>query len=283
MDRLKGTFTGERALYDISNKEIYDSVFEDGESPLKECDHIRVLNSEFRYKYPLWYSHDIECIDVTFLEMSRSGIWYTNNITIRNSDIYAPKLFRRCDGVKIINSTFYKAQETFWGCKNIELENVKAKGDYFCFNCENIKVNNFFLDGNYAFDGAKNIEINKAVLNSKDSFWNTENVVIRDSKIVGEYLGWNSRNLTFINCEISSHQGFCYIDGLKLINCKITDTDLCFELCKNIDATIVGGHVDSIKNPISGRITVNSVGEIILDKRYVDPNKTIIEVMKTNV
>ena len=92
-----------------------------------------------------------------------------------------------------------------------------------------------------------------STLNSKDAFWNTENVTVINSKIIGEYLGWNSKNLTFINCEISSLQALCYIDGLRLINCKLTDSTLCLEYCSNIDATIIDD-VDSIKNPTSGII-----------------------------
>ena len=216
---------------------------------------------------------------MTFLEMSRSGIWYTKNISIFDSEIHAPKLFRRCENVKLVNCHLYNAIETLWTTKGVELINCSFKGDYLCMNSENIKVEGMTLDGNYAFDGAKNIEINNSTLYSKDSFWNTENVVVRNSKIIGEYLGWNSKNLTFINCELSSHQGFCYINGLTLINCKVTDTDLCFELCENVNADIIT-HVDSIKNPLSGVIKVKSVGELIIDEKYVDRNK--IKVLINN-
>ena len=82
MKQFKGTFTGERALYDIHDAEIVDSIFEDGESPLKECSDLSLRDVEFRWKYPLWYGSNIKCIRTTFREMSRSGIWYTNNISI---------------------------------------------------------------------------------------------------------------------------------------------------------------------------------------------------------
>ena len=279
MKQYKGTFIGERALYDIHDAEIFDSIFEKGESPLKECSNLSLRDVEFRWKYPLWYGDNIKCIRTTFLEMSRSGIWYTSNISIIDSEIHAPKLFRRCEKVTLINCQLDHALETLWGSKDINLINIKAKGDYFALNAENIKVSEFYLDGNYAFDGAKNIEINNATMNSKDSFWNTENVVVRNSKIVGEYLGWNSRNLTFINCDISSHQGFCYIKGLKLINCRIYHTDLCFEFCEDLDVEVTT-YVDSIKNPISGKIKVKDVGTLILDEKYVDRNKIKVYVDK---
>ena len=277
--QYKGTYTGERALYDIHDAYIYESIFEDGESPLKECSSLEIRDTEFRWKYPLWYGSDIKCVRTTFLEMSRSGIWYTKNISIFDSEIYAPKLFRRCEGVKLVNCHLYNALETFWGTKDIELVNIKAKGDYLCMNTSNVKVEALELDGNYAFDGARDIEINNSTLLSKDSFWNTENVVVRNSKIIGEYLGWNSKNLTFINCDISSHQGFCYIKGLKLINCRIFDTDLCFEFCEDVDVEVTT-YVDSIKNPLSGRIKVKDVGVLILDEKYVDRSKIKVYIDK---
>lgn len=272
-----GTYVGERALYNISYVNIEDSIFEDGESPLKECHNLTVKNTEFRWKYPLWYCENIYCENIRILETARSGIWYTKNITIENSFLDAPKYFRRCDGVTLNNVDLMHGQEIFWGSKNIVIKNMKAKGDYFAMNVDTIEVDNLYLDGNYAFDGAKNVIIRNSILNSKDSFWNTENVTVYDSKIIGEYLAWNSKNVTFINCEVESNQGLCYIDKLTIRNTSLNYTDLCFELCSNIDAEVTS-HVISIKNPISGKIRVKSVGEIILDERMIDPKKTEIIV-----
>ena len=65
------------------------------------------------------------------------------------------------------------------------------------------------------------------------------------------------------------------MDGIKLVNCKVLRTDLAFEYCKNIDAKITT-HVMSIKSPISGRIHVPSVGQIILDDPEIDHSQTTI-------
>jgi hypothetical protein len=143
---------------------------------------------------------------------------------------------------------------------------------------ENIKCENITLDGNYAFDGAKNIVVKNAKMLSKDSFWNTENVTVYDSLIVGEYLGWNSKNLTFVNCTIDSNQGMCYMENVKMINCKLLNTDLCFEL-STVEAEIKSS-IMSVKNPISGKIHAQSIGEIILDKEIIDPEKTKITTEK---
>ncbi len=207
--------------------------------------------------------------------MARSGVWYTNNIYVKDSLITAPKNFRRCDGVTLENVDMTNAEETFWTCRNIKLKNVNAKGHYFGMNSENIEIDGLRLDGNYSFDGGKNISIKNSVLLSKDSFWNTENVIVRDSYICGEYLGWNSKNLTFENCTIESLQGLCYIDTLVMKNCKLINTTLSFEFAKGIDADITT-KIDSVFNPVSGTITAPEIDTLIVEKDIVNPENTKI-------
>ena len=43
--------TGERALFQSENLAVYDSVFEDGESPLKESSSLYLDNCLFRWNY----------------------------------------------------------------------------------------------------------------------------------------------------------------------------------------------------------------------------------------
>ena len=268
-------FVGERAEYNVKNSSYYDSTFENGESPLKECSDILIDNCIFRWKYPIWYSKNIKIYNSMLLDTARSGIWYTEDIYIKDSTIEAPKTFRKSKNITIENTTIPNADETMWSCENITLNGVFVKGDYFGMNSKNVTVKNFKIAGNYIFDGGKNITIENAILDSKDALWNCENVTVSNSTIIGEYLGWNSKNLTFINCTIESTQGLCYIDGLKMIDCKLMNTNLCFELCKDIDAKIIS-NIDSVKNPINGIIEAKSIGEIILDDNMIDKTKTKI-------
>ncbi len=85
--------TGERALFQGNNLKIYDTIFADGESPLKESHDIELFGSMFQWKYPLWYSKNILAENCTWLEMARAGVWYTDNITVKNAVIEAPKNF----------------------------------------------------------------------------------------------------------------------------------------------------------------------------------------------
>ncbi|MBU3099376.1 MULTISPECIES: DUF3737 family protein [Clostridium] len=265
---------GERALFNSKDLQVSYSTFADGESPLKESQNINIDHSIFKWKYPLWYCKNIVVEDSTFLEMSRSGIWYTENIVIRNTIIEAPKIFRRAKGIKLENVTMQNAGETFWNCDEISLKNVTAKGDYFGMNSTNIKIDGFQLAGNYAFDGGKDIEIHSAKILAKDAFWNCENVTVYDSFISGEYLGWNSKNVTFVNCTIESLQGLCYIDNLVMKDCQLLNTTLAFEY-STVDVQI-NGTIGSVTNPSAGIIRAEGIGELIMDKTKIDPEKTQI-------
>ena len=257
-------FSGERALFMAHDAEVRDCRFFDGESPLKESKNIKVIGCDFEWKYPLWYSSNV-CVKNTILsENARSGIWYTHEITMESCNIEAPKTFRRASGIRLFDVSILNAKETMWSCQNIQLERVAVRGDYFCMNCENIMAREFKISGNYAFDGSKNITVENSVLISKDAFWNAENVTVRDSVIVGEYLGWNSKNVTFVNCTIESNQGLCYMDGVKLINCRLVKTDLAFEY-SSVEADI-NSFIDSVKNPLHGYINAEKIGEIIIDE-----------------
>ncbi|MCC8044809.1 MAG: DUF3737 family protein [Clostridiales bacterium] len=269
--------TGERALFQGHDLKIRDTIFDDGESPLKESRNIELEGCMFKWKYPLWYAKNISVKNCTWFEMGRAGVWYTDHITVEDSAIEAPKNFRRCSDLTLRNVSFPNAAETLWSCRGIRLEQVMAKGDYFAMNCEDMDVRDFTLYGNYSFDGARNVEIRHSRLLSKDSFWNSENVTVYDSFISGEYLGWNAKNLTLINCTVESLQGMCYIDNLVMKNCRLLNTTLAFEY-STVDAEI-DSHIDSVLNPSGGVIRAESIGELILERDKIDPEKTRIICM----
>ena len=268
--------TGERALFMGKNLDIYDTIFDDGESPLKESRDINLYGSMFKWKYPLWYSKNIVAEDCHWFEMARAGVWYTDNIAVRRALIQAPKNFRRCQGLELTDVTFTNAEETLWSCDDVTIDHVTAKGDYFAMNSNNMKIDDLKLDGNYSFDGCRNVEVRNSNLLSKDAFWNTENVTVYDSFISGEYLGWNAKNLTLINCTIESLQGMCYIDNLVMKNCKLINTTLAFEY-STVDADICS-KIDSVMNPTSGTIKAKHIDNLIIEKDKVDPSKTKIIV-----
>ena len=264
---IGGTYIGERAMFGSVDLEIENATFTDGESPLKESSHIKLVGCSFGWKYPLWYSSKIELENTELKLTARSGIWYTHGIEMHNCRIIAPKTFRRSSGISLFDVSLENAEETMWNCSDITLKNVTVNGDYFAMGSENILAENITVNGNYLFDGCKNIVIKNSTLISKDAFWNCENVTAENCHIVGEYLAWNSKNVKLINCTVDSNQGLCYMKNATLVNCDLLSTDLCFEFSE-VDAEI-NSHIVSIKQPYSGRVVAASIGETVeAEKRF---------------
>ena len=272
--------TGERALFKKENATIEDCLFDDGESPLKEGRNLIVKGSTFGWKYPLWYGKGHHVSHCQWLEMARSGVWYTDDSVFEDCDIIASKNFRKNHNITLRNITFHHGQETLWWCEGVKLEHVKAlEAPYFGMKSKDLTIEDLYLEGDYFFDGGENLKIKNSILHSKDACWNCKHVYLENCEIDGEYFGWNSEDVTLVRCTIRSHQGFCYMKNVKLIDCIVLDTDLAFEYCSEIEATILS-EFESIKNPINGHIRVNGVKEVIRDDPAIDHQKTKIEALK---
>ena len=135
------------------------------------------------------------------------------------------------------------------------------------FESRDIGIHSLDLHGKYSFQYTKEIEIEASVLDTKDAFWHSKNVTVRNSTVKGEYLGWYSEGLTLENCRIIGTQPLCYCKKLKLINCTMEQTDLAFEYSE-VEAEI-NGEILSVKNPRSGFITADRIGEIITENSLV--------------
>lgn len=264
-------YGGERPLYCTHDLCLKSVVIHVGESALKETRNMEAIGCRFEGKYPFWETRGFKVKDCYFTEGARSALWYSSDLLMEDTLVEAPKMFRRMRGIHLRNVKLPNAQETFWDCDDITLENVEAsKGDYMFMHCHDIKIHNLHLNGNYSFQYARNVEIHDSVLNSKDSFWESENVTIYDSVINGEYLAWYAKNLRLVNCHIKETQPLCYVDGLVMENCTMEgDADLAFEY-SSVQADIKG-HVVSVKNPRTGRIVADSIGEIIIDENIKGP------------
>ena len=270
------TFDEERALYNLKDTEVRNCTFAgpaDGESVLKETRNIRVKDCKFSLRYPLWHAKTYELINSSFDDKTRAPIWYADNGTIENCDLEGIKLLRECNNTVIKNTTII-SPEFGWKCNGVDLEDTKISSEYIFLDSKNIKLKNVEFQGKYSFQYVENLEIENCKLDTKDAFWHSKNVTVKDSVIKGEYLAWFSEGLTLINCKIIGTQPLCYCKNLKLINCTMEDTDLAFEY-SDVEADIIG-NVVSIKNPKSGTITVDSVGEIINEDSIMEVNGKVI-------
>ena len=258
-------FENERALYGEDGVCLIECRFAgeaDGESALKECKNISVERCAFDLRYPLWHDTGVRISDCSMSETCRAALWYTEGVEIRNSRLHGTKALRECASVKISECDIRSA-EFGWMCDGIECADSSAEGEYFMFRARNLTFNSLNFRGKYSFQYIENATFDNCILDTKDAFWHAKNVHVKNSVVKGEYLGWYCENVTLINCRIIGTQPFCYCKNLKLIDCTMEDCDLAFER-SSVDATVLS-HVVSIKNPLSGKISVMSAGEIIRD------------------
>lgn len=269
---------GERPLFEMHDLHIENVKIVDGESGIKQCSNIEALNCEFIGKYPFWHVDGSLIEKCYFAPGSRSAIWYSNDMVMRDTIIDAPKLFREMKNLTLENVVINDADETFWNIDHLVVKNVKLHdGTYPFMGSSNIEVDGLESDSKYVFQYVKNVVIKNAVITTKDAFWETENVIIIDSELNGEYLGWHSKNLKLVNCHITGTQPLCYAQNLVLENCTFgDDADLAFEY-STVNATIKG-KVHSIKNPTSGHIVVDGVGEVIIDENIKQPADCVIDI-----
>ena len=256
----------ERAFYASRDDEFISCRLEgelDGESAFKESRDIKVTDCYFDLRYPFWHVSGCDINNSVMTINCRAALWYSDNIRIASSKLDGIKVLRECKGISVTESSV-KSPECGWFCDNISFEGGSAEGEYFLFHSKNITLKNLHFKGKYSFQYCENVVIEDSILDTKDAFWESKNITVKNSLVKGEYLGWYSENLTLINCRIIGTQPLCYCKGLKLIDCETEDCDLSFEYSE-VDANIKG-HIVSVKNPISGSITADSIGEIIIDE-----------------
>lgn len=269
-------FDEERALYNLQHADVEACVFAgpaDGESVLKESRDIALFDCEFSLRYPLWHVKKFEMTNTKMDELTRAAIWYADDGVIRDSKLMGIKAVRECNRITLENCDVF-SPEFGWKSKDITLKDTVIESEYIFFDSDNVTLDNVKMKGKYSFQYMNNLTITNSVLDTKDAFWHSKNVTVKDSIVKGEYLAWFSEGLTLINCKIIGTQPLCYCKDLKLVNCTMEETDLSFEY-SDVEADIIG-HVDSIKNPRSGRIVVDSVGEIITEQPVMECNGEVV-------
>lgn len=273
------SFGGERPLFGSKDLRLENVTITEGESGIKCCTNIEADRCRFIGKYPWWHVDGSVITNCYFETGSRSAIWYSNDMVMKDTIIDAPKLFREMKNLTLENVTINDADETFWKVDGIRMKNVTLhEGTYPFMFSSNIYAENIVSDAKYIFQYCRNVELHHAKIITKDSFWECENVTIYDSELDGEYLAWHSKNVKLVRCHISGEQPLCYLDGITLEDCTFDSAcDRAFEDSQNINANIKG-HIENIKNPISGRITADSIGSVTIDENVKQPNSCIVTI-----
>ncbi len=269
-------FDEERSLYHLTDALVADCVFEgpaDGESVLKECRNIDVRNCTFSLRYPLWHVSGFTVEQSSFGENARAACWYDEKGTLRECKVNSIKILRECRDMTVENSDI-TSLEFGWKCDGVTVRNSKINSEYIFLDSKNIEIDGLEMKGKYSFQYVENLTVKNSYFDTKDAFWHAKGVTVTDSVLKGEYLGWFSEDLTLVRCKIIGTQPLCYCKNLRLVDCTMEGCDLSFEY-SDVEASILGG-VDSIKNPRSGTIVVDSVGEIIREDAVFDCHAQII-------
>lgn len=259
----------ERALYHLQKATVKNCTFAgaaDGESALKECRHIAVTGCRFALRYPLWHARDFLVENSKMEETARAPLWYCREGKIADTEILSVKCLRECEDITLEKCKIL-SPEFGWRCRKLKSKDCRIESEYFLFESRDIGIHSLDLHGKYSFQYTKEVEIEASVLDTKDAFWHSKNVTVRNSTVKGEYLGWYSEGLTLENCRIIGTQPLRYCKKLKLINCTMEQTDLAFEYSE-VEAEI-NGEILSVKNPRSGFITADRIGEIITENSLV--------------
>ena len=257
------SFDEERALYGSRGVEVLSCRFDgpaDGESALKESKDILVRDTYFNLRYPFWHNHSLAIEGGEMTSLCRAAIWYSTDISITGTKMHGIKALRECSDVKI-SSCDIISPEFGWSVSDLSVSDTKVESEYAFMRSEHLFFENVKLKGKYSFQYISNAVFTNCEFDTKDAFWHAKNVLVKDSVINGEYLAWYCENVTFENCTITGTQPLCYCNDLHLINCRMKDCDLAFE--KSVVEADIDSSVDSIKNPLAGKIVCRGAGEII--------------------
>lgn len=259
------TFDSERALYNIKNTVVRGCRFEgpaDGESVLKETRDIIIDDCSFSLRYPIWHARKYELKNSRLDEKTRAALWYSDDGEIEDTEIKGVKALRECRNTVIRNCRI-DSVEFGWKTDNTKISDSSIISEYIFLDAKNIELERLDFKGKYSFQYVENLVIRDSRLDTKDAFWHAKNVTVIDSVIKGEYLAWFSEGLTLIRCRIIGTQPLCYCKDLKLIDCEMSQCDLSFEY-SDVEAD-VRGYIESVKNPRSGRIVADEIGEVIYE------------------
>ena len=93
MQIKNATYGGERPLFASHGLRMEHVTIQAGESALKECSDIEAF----------WHVDGFVVRNCLFTEGARAALWYSRNLTMSDTLVEAPKMFREMDGIRLEN------------------------------------------------------------------------------------------------------------------------------------------------------------------------------------
>ena len=140
------------------------------------------------------------------------------------------------------------------------------------------KISNKVFGGERPLFEIHNVELDHVRITFGESgVKECSNIVCRNCYFEGKYPLWHVKGSDIRNCYFApgSRSAIWYSDDMHMEDCVINgpkffrECDRAFEY-STVQADI-RGHIKSVKNPASGRIVADSIGEIILDENIKKP------------
>ena len=144
------SFGGERPLFGLEDTRLEGITVTEGESGIKCCRNIEADGCRFIGKYPWWHVDGSLITNCYFAPDSRSAIWYSNDMVMKDCVIDAPKFFREMSGLTLENVVMNDADETFWKVKGLKARNLTLHdGTYPFMFCEDVDIDGLVSDSKY--------------------------------------------------------------------------------------------------------------------------------------
>ena len=167
-------------------------------------------------------------------------------------------------GLKITRSEMTElCRAALWYSVHIEITNSKLHGIKALRECQDARLEGCDIISPEFGWSVQGVDMENCTAESGYFMMRSSHLHFKNVEMKGKYSFQYIEDAVFENCRIIGTQPLCYCKNLKLINCEMVDTDLAFE--RSEAEAVITTPVDSIKNPLSGKISVPYVGEIILD------------------
>jgi len=233
--------------------------------------------------------------------------------TIRDKEFGGERPLFGTRGLHLENVTFHAGESALKCCADIEAEKCRFEGKYPFWHTDGFKVrNSLFTPGaRAALWYSRNLEMtdtqvdapkmfreidgivlrNVNIPDAEETLWHCANVDIRDVKVANaDYLFMHSHDIRIKNWHQQGNYSFQYCRNVEIRNAEIhskdafwgtedcvfeEDCDLAFE-DSEVNAILLSP-VTSVKNPMRGSITAETIKEIIIDgfSKAVEPVKII--------